>query len=99
VIYTHLQPQGLVILSIDPEEVPASDRMRIATFVEPMNYHPTVLLDPGWKVANQFHLDGAMPKSFLFDREGKLIAVGTDMRTQKQFLIMLAQAGIRVPQQ
>jgi peroxiredoxin len=93
-IYTHLQSQGLVVLSIDPEDVPSSDPMKIATFVEPMNFHPTVLLDPGWKVANQFHLDGGIPKSFVFDRDGKLVAVAIDMRTQRQFLNMLATAGI-----
>jgi hypothetical protein len=45
-------------------------------------------------VANQFHLDGGIPKSFLFDRDGKLVAVAIDMRTQRQFLTMLAAAGI-----
>lgn len=93
-IYTHLQSQGLVVLSIDPEDVPSSDAMRVASFVEPMKFHPTVLLDPGWKVANQFHLDGGIPKSFVFDRDGKLVAVAIDMRTQRQFLNMLAAAGI-----
>ncbi|MGA8740536.1 MAG: TlpA disulfide reductase family protein [Terracidiphilus sp.] len=93
-IYTHLQSQGLVVLSIDPEDVPSSDPFLIARTIEPMNFHPTVLLDPGWKVANQFHLDGGIPKSFLFDRDGKLVAVAIDMRTQRQFLNMLAVAGI-----
>jgi thiol-disulfide isomerase/thioredoxin len=93
-IYTHLESQGLVVLAIDPEEVPSSDPFLIAKTVEPMNFHPTVLLDPGSKVANQFHVDGGFPKSFLFDREGKLVATAIDMRTQRQFLLMLAQAGI-----
>jgi thiol-disulfide isomerase/thioredoxin len=93
-IYTHLQSQGLVVLAIDPEEVPSSDAFLIAKTVEPMNFHPTVLLDPGSKVANQFHVDGGIPKSFVFDREGKLVATAIDMRTQRQFLLMLAQAGI-----
>jgi thiol-disulfide isomerase/thioredoxin len=93
-IYTHLGSQGLVVLSIDPEEVPSSDVFKIANFVEPMRYHPTVLLDPGWKVANQFHLDGAMPASFVLNREGKLVAVAINMRTQRQLLDMIAQAGI-----
>ena len=53
-----------------------------------------MLLDPGWKVANQFHLDGGIPKSFLFDRDGKLVAMAIDMRTQRQFLNMLAVAGV-----
>jgi thiol-disulfide isomerase/thioredoxin len=94
-IYTHLASHGLVILSIDPEDVPSSDPMRVASYVEPMNFHPQVLLDPGWKVASQFHVDGGIPKSFVFDREGKLVAVAIDMRTQRQFLNMLAQAGLQ----
>jgi hypothetical protein len=49
----------------------------------------------GWKVANQFHLDGGIPKTFVFNREGKLVAVAIDMRTQRQLLNMLALAGIR----
>jgi thiol-disulfide isomerase/thioredoxin len=93
-IYTHLESQGLVVLSIDPEDVPVSDPFLIARTIEPMHFHPMVLLDPGWKVANQFHLDGGIPKSFLFDRDGKLVAVAIDMRTQRQFLNMLAAAGI-----
>jgi peroxiredoxin len=93
-IYTHLQSQGLVVLSIDPEDVPSSDPFRIAAFVEPMHFHPPVLLDPGSKVANQFHVDGGIPKSFVLDRDGKLVAVAIDMRTQRQFLNMLASAGI-----
>jgi len=94
-IYTHLESKGLVVLAIDPEDVPSSDPMRVATFVEPMNFHPTVLLDPGWKVANQFHIDGGIPKSFVFDRDGKLVATAIDMRTQRQFLSMLNAAGIQ----
>ena len=93
-IYTHLESQGLVVLSVDPEDVPSSDPFLIAKTVEPMNFHPTVLLDPGSKVANQFHVDGGIPKSFVFDRDGKLVAVAIDMRTQRQFLMMLALAGI-----
>jgi hypothetical protein len=41
-----------------------------------------------------FHLDGAMPESFVFDREGKLVAVAINKRTQRQFLNMIALAGI-----
>ena len=53
-----------------------------------------VLLDPGRKVNDLFHIDG-IPKSFVYDREGKLVAQSIDMRTQKQFLEMLGQAGLR----
>lgn len=93
-IYTHLNTQGLVVLSINIEDIPMSDLMRIPTYIGQMNYHPPVLLDPGAKVAAKFHVDGAIPKSFVFDRDGKLAATGIGMRSQRQFLNMIALAGI-----
>jgi len=45
-------------------------------------------------VARQFAVDG-IPKSFVYDRDGKLVAQAIDMRTQKQFLEMLANAGLK----
>ena len=42
----------------------------------------------------QFQIDG-IPKTFIYDREGKIVAQSIDMRTQKQFLEMLAQAGLK----
>jgi hypothetical protein len=36
-----------------------------------------------------------IPKSFVFDRDGKLVATAIDMRTKGQFLAMLARAGLR----
>jgi peroxiredoxin len=53
-----------------------------------------VLLDPGRKVNTLFQIEG-IPKTFIYDREGKIVAQSIDMRTQKQFLEMLAQAGLR----
>jgi hypothetical protein len=53
-----------------------------------------VLLDQGRKVNDLFQVEG-IPKSFVYDREGKLVAQSIDMRTQKQFLQMLAQAGLQ----
>jgi hypothetical protein len=53
-----------------------------------------VLLDPGRKVNDLFQVEG-IPKSFVYDRDGKLVAQSIDMRTQKQFLQMLSQAGLR----
>jgi peroxiredoxin len=87
-IYTHFQSQGLVILSLSDEEM-----AKVGPFISAANYHPPVLLDTGGKVAKQFHVEG-IPKSFVYDREGKLVAQSIDMRTQHQFLMMLAQAGL-----
>ena len=88
-LYRRFKDQGLVILAIDDEE--------IAKIKPYLTEHPVtypVLLDPGRKTNDVFHIDG-IPKSFVYDRQGKLVAQSIDMRTQKQFLEMLAKAGLR----
>jgi peroxiredoxin len=87
-IYTHFAPRGLVVLSLSDE-----DPMKVRAFLSPGGYHPPVLLDTGGATAKAFHVDG-IPKSFVFDRDGKLVAQSIDMRTQRQFLAMLAKAGL-----
>jgi hypothetical protein len=52
-----------------------------------------VLIDEGARVTKQFHVNG-IPRTFVFDREGKLVSQATDMRTQRQFFHMLAAAGL-----
>jgi hypothetical protein len=52
-----------------------------------------VLLDPGREVNTLFHVMG-IPKTFIYDRSGKLAAESIDMRTRRQFLGLLAQAGL-----
>jgi thiol-disulfide isomerase/thioredoxin len=89
-IYTRYQNQGLVILSISDE-----NESTIVNFLRQRGqYHPPILLDPGDKIAKEFHIDG-LPHSFVFDREGKLVAEAIDMRTQRQFVGMLAKAGLQ----
>ena len=88
IIYTHFQPQGLVILSITDE-----DALKIIPFIAQMGYHPPVLFDADGKVHKLFHVDG-IPKNFVFDREGKLVAQSIDQCTQHQLLMMLAKAGL-----
>jgi len=88
-IYTHYQSQGLVVLSISSENA-----FTVNKYVRGIGYHPPVLLDDGAKIAKQFHVDG-IPRTFVFDREGKLVAEATDMRTQRQFFGMLAAAGLK----
>lgn len=53
-----------------------------------------ILIDPGRTVNELFRVEG-IPKSFVYDRDGKLVAEAMDMRTRKQFLEMLEQAGLR----
>jgi len=88
-IYTHYQAQGLAMVSITGE-----NGSTVRSFLEGKGYHPPVLLDDGGKVAKQFHVDG-LPRTFVFDREGKMVAEAIDMRTQRQFFAMLAKAGLQ----
>jgi thiol-disulfide isomerase/thioredoxin len=90
-IYTRFQSQGLVVLSITADE---PDKVR--GLIAERSYHPSVLLDPDGKVQESFHTMG-LPESFVFNRERELVAVAVDQRTQRQFLVMLAQAGLKTP--
>lgn len=86
--YTRFGPQGLVVLSITSE-----DPFKVAQYTAQWNYHPPILLDTGGKVFQQFHIQG-IPRTFLFDRDGKLIAEAIDQRTQRQFLMMLSKTNL-----
>jgi peroxiredoxin len=87
--YRQFSPQGFVILGISDDE---PDKVR--AFVQQHGVTYPVLLDAGSKVNELLHING-IPKTFIYDREGKVVAMAMDMRTQKQFLEMLAQAGIK----
>ena len=49
---------------------------------------------PGEKKAQLFQVQG-IPHSFLYDREGKMVAQAIDMRTKHQFQEMLALVDLR----
>jgi peroxiredoxin len=88
-LYQRFKDQGFVILAISDEEAG-----KVKPFIEERKISYPVMLDPGRKVNELFQVEG-IPKSFVYDREGKLVAQSIDMRTQGQFLEMLAQAGLR----
>jgi peroxiredoxin len=88
-LYQRFKDQGFVILAVSDEEVG-----KVKPFIAERNIGYPILLDPGRKVNDLFQVEG-IPKSFVYDREGKLVAQSIDMRTQKQFLEMLGQAGLR----
>jgi len=81
--------QGLVILSISDEDMPT-----VSGYISKMGYTYPILLDPGKTVGKEFHVEG-IPKTFVFGRDGKLVTQSIDMRTQGQFLGMLAKAGVK----
>jgi peroxiredoxin len=89
VLYQRFEKKGLVILAVSHEE-----RETVAGFLEKQHYTFPVLLDPGRKTNDAFGVEG-IPKSFIFDPEGNLVAQAIDMRTQRQFLELLKQAGLQ----
>ena len=76
-----------------PAMVTLDEAAKVEPFIRERKVSFPVLLDPGRKVNEMFVVEG-IPKSFVYDREGKLVAQSIDMRTQKQFLGMLAKAGL-----
>jgi peroxiredoxin len=88
-LYSKFKDQGLVVLAISDEEA-----TKVTPFIAERKISYPVLLDPGRKVNDQFIVEG-IPKSFVYDRSGKLVAQSIDMRTRNQFLGMLAQAGLQ----
>jgi len=81
--------QGLVVLSISDEEPP-----KVAAWIRDHSITYPILLDPARKANEAFRIEG-IPQSFVFNREGKVVAQSIDMRTQKQFLEMLAAADLK----
>jgi peroxiredoxin len=88
-LYTRFKDQGLVILAVSDEEA-----AKVKPFIAERKITYPILLDPGRKVNTLFRIEG-IPKTFIYDRTGKLVAESIDMRTRNQFLGMLAQAGLQ----
>jgi peroxiredoxin len=88
-LYARFKEQGLVILAISDEE-----EAKVAPFIAERKIAYPVLLDKDRKVNEEFQIEG-LPKSYVYDRAGKLVAQSIDMRTQKQFLEMLGKAGLQ----
>jgi peroxiredoxin len=87
-LYERFGTRGFVVLGISDEE-----SGKVAPFIGDRKVTFPVLLDPERKAHDEFVVEG-IPKSFVYDREGKLVAQSIDMRTQKQFLEMLQKAGL-----
>ena len=89
-LYTRFKDQGFVVLAISEDD----ETEKVGPFISERKISFPVLLDPGQKVNNLFAVAG-IPKSFVYNRDGKLVAQSIDMRTQRQFLDMLQQAGLQ----
>ena len=88
-LYQQFKDQGLVILAISDE-----DAGKVTPFIAEHKVTYPILLDPGRKVNELFQIEG-IPKTFVYDRNGRLVAQSIDMRTRKQFLGMLALARLK----
>ena len=87
-LYSLFEKQGFMVLGISDEEIG-----KVALFVKEHNVSYPILLDTGRRVNELFGVEG-IPKSFVYDRDGKIVATAIDMRTKQQFLAMLAKAGL-----
>lgn len=88
-LYSRFMSQGLVVLSITNEE-----SLKVSSFVNKIGYRAPVLLDSESQAAKRFHVEN-LPRSFVFNRKGKLVALAVDQRSRRQFFLMLAAAGLR----
>jgi peroxiredoxin len=88
-LYEKYKDQGFVVVSISDEQA-----AEVQPFITERKITYPVLLDPGRKVNDLFQVEG-IPKSFVYDRAGKLVAQSIDMRTRNQFQAMIAQAGLQ----
>jgi len=85
-LYARFQEQGFAILAISDEEAGKWRRSPRST---------TSSTRFCWTRAGESTICSAWKdsKSFVYDRNGKIVATAIDMRTQKQFLAMLAKRG------
>jgi len=88
-IYKQFQDRGFVILAISDE-----DAAKVKPYIAEHRYTYPILLDPGDRVNRLMAVDG-IPKTFVYDRDGKLVAQAIDMRTRGQLLEMLSRAGLQ----
>ena len=87
-LYKRFASKGLVVLAVSDE-----NRETVEEFLQKEHYTFPVLLDTGRKVNTAFGIEG-IPISFVFDRQGKMVAQSIDMRTERQFLEMFRAAGL-----
>lgn len=88
-LYDKYKDQGFLVLAISDEEA-----AKVSPFIAERKISYPVLLDPGRKVNEALDVSG-IPKSFVYDRGGKMVAQSIDMRTRGQFQQMLAKAGLQ----
>ncbi|HUB34036.1 MAG TPA: redoxin domain-containing protein [Bryobacteraceae bacterium] len=87
-LYREFASRGFVVLAVSDENPDV-----VREFLADKHYTFPILLDTDRKVHEAFNVEG-IPQSFLFDRDGKIVAQSIDMRTERQFRRMLSSAGL-----
>ena len=82
-------PDGFIVLGITDE-----DPKIVEAFLAKQSYAYPILYDPGRTVNTEFGVEG-IPKSYVYDRNGRMVSQSIDMRTMKQFREMIAEAGVK----
>jgi peroxiredoxin len=87
-LYNRFEAKGLIVLAISDEK-----EAKVKDYIDQHHYTFPVLLDPGDQTNKAYAIAG-IPKSFIYDKSGKLVAESIDMRTKGQFLRLLSKAGL-----
>jgi peroxiredoxin len=87
-LHREFQSKGLVILAVSDDE-----RKDLDKFLATKTYTFPILLDHERKTFDEFDVDD-VPKTFVFDREGHLVAQAIDKCSATQFRSMLKAAGL-----
>jgi len=88
-LYRRFRDKGLIVLAVSDES-----RETVAGFLAKNQYTFPILLDSAREVNKAYGVEG-IPKSFIFDSKGNLINLAIDMRTERQFLDLLKEAGLQ----
>ncbi|MEO8482708.1 MAG: TlpA disulfide reductase family protein [Acidobacteriota bacterium] len=85
---TEFGEPGLVVLALSNEP-----EATVRAFIQAHPVRYPILLDTGGRVSDKLSID-SIPKTFVYDRTGRMVAQSIDMRTKGQFLKMLEAAGL-----
>ena len=88
-LYQRFHAQGLVVLAISGDK--ASD---LRNYLAEQKVSFPLLVDPDDKVRERFRVAG-IPKTFLYDREGRLAGQTLDRTTASGWIALLNRAGLR----
>ena len=88
-LYNRFQSQGLVVLAISDE-----DAAMLRKYLARYPYSFPILHDPARRTGKNYGVE-SVPRTFVYDREGRLVAMAMDQRNESQLLEMLAKAGLK----